>query len=128
MESTLPSSSVHSWLTAPERLESSPEEYRRKKFAGRFMMRIMIAASTESEVLISMRFIISSRTVEMSWLEMMAVTMKIAVPPSRFMLPLFSTKSVSTRLMGVMTMPKAVTSSVMPMRATQSPTSRQSVR
>ena len=92
------------------------------------MMRIMIAASTEREVLISMRFIISSRTVEMSWLEMMAVSRKIAVPARRFRLPLSSTKPVSTRLMGVMTMPKAVTRSVMPMSAAQSPMSRQSVR
>ena len=117
VEKTLPSRRLQSWLTAPERLESSPEEYLRKKFAGRFMMRIMIAASTDSEVLISMRFIMSSRTVEMSWPERMAVSRKTAVPARRFILPLSSTKPVSTRLMGVTTMPKTVTSSVMAMRA-----------
>ena len=117
MEKTLPSSSVHSWLTAPERLDSSPEEYLRKKFAGRFMMRIMIAASTDREVLISRRLIIRSRTAEMSWLETMVVNRNTAVPARSAMFPLSRTKPVSTRLMGVITMPKSVTISVMTMSA-----------
>ena len=127
VEKTLPSR-LQSWFTEPERLDSSPEEYLRKKFAGRFKIRIMTAASTDREVLSSMRSIVSSRTLLMSWLAMMEVSRKTAVPTSRDVFPLSSTKPVSTRVMGVAAMPKSVTRSVMPMIAVKSPMSRHPIR
>ena len=124
-EKTLPRSRLHSWLTASARLDSSPEAYLRKKFAGRFIRRIIIAASTLREVLISTRFIISSRTAPISWDETMAQTMNTAVPASSPVLPLSRTKPVSRRVMRRIGMPKSVTRSVSAISSTKSPVLRQ---
>ena len=78
----MPSSSPHSWLTASRRLDSSPEEYCRKKRGGRFITRDMTAASTDSEVLISSRPMLRERTVSMSSDEIVTLTRNIAVPIS----------------------------------------------
>ena len=97
----------------------------RKKFAGRFIRRIIIAASTLREVLISTRFIISSRTAPISWDETMAQTMNTAVPASSPVLPLSRTKPVSRRVMRRIGMPKSVTRSVSAISSTKSPVLRQ---
>ena len=128
MEKTFPSRRSQSWETAPKRLESSPEEYLRKKFACRFITRIIMAASTAREVLVSIRFIIISRTVVMSWEEMSAQSMNTAVPMSRTELRLCSTKPVSARLRFVISMPKNTVVSVSAPSATMSPPLRQFLR
>ena len=96
--------------------------------AGRFSTRIISAASTDSEVLISMRFIISARTTEISCCETMTVIMKAAVPSSSVPLPLSSTNPVSALVMLVISMPKSVPMNVSPTRVTISPLFRHSVR
>ena len=110
------------------RLESSPEEYFRKKLAGRFITRIISAASTEREVLISMRFMARSFTVEISWWEITQQTMKTAVPSSSGTLPLLSTKPVRDFVTGVSSMPTSTTSRDSAPMSTASLRSRQSFR
>ena len=102
-------------MTDSKRLESSPEAYFRKKFAGRFMTRIIMAASTDSEVFSEIRFIISSRTVVMSCVAIMEHSRKEAVPARNMTLPLSSTVPVSTPARRGLNMPKRVISSVRPM-------------
>ena len=58
----------------------------------------------------------------------MAQSMNRAVPISRTLLPLRSTKPVSARLMFVITMPKRTVSSVSPSSTTKSPALRQFLR
>ena len=82
-----------------------------------FMTRIIMAASVESEVLSSTRFIISSLTTPISCEETMAETMNTAVPSSRLRLPLSRTKPVRARVTLVSIRPKRIGSSVRPMMA-----------
>ena len=96
--------------------------------AGRFSTRIIIAASTESEVLISIRFIIRDRTTAINCCETITVIIKAAVPSRSVPLPLSSTKPVNALVMLVISMPKTVPISVRPTKVTISPVFRQSVR
>ena len=77
-----------------------------------FSTRIIIAASVESEVLSSTRFIIRSLTTPIICEEMIAETMNTAVPSKRLRLPLSSTKPVRARVMLVSIRPKRIGSSV----------------
>ena len=71
-------------------------------------------ASTDSDVFSSIRFIISSRTVVMSWVEIMAVSINTAVPISSIVLPLSRTEPVKARVIFGLSMPNSVASSVSP--------------
>ena len=75
-------------------------------------MRIIIAASTASEVLISMRFIISCLEASMSCEARIAEIMNTAVPHRRGTFVLSRTKPVSARVIFVSSRPSSVVASV----------------
>ena len=91
-------------------------------------MRIIMAASTASEVLISMRFIISAFEASMSCEERIAQIMNTAVPISRETSPLSSTKPVSARVILVCSRPSVTTARLSAISTTKSPVLRQSLR
>ena len=92
------------------------------------MTRIIIAASTESEVLISRRFIISARTPSSSCVETMTESVNAAVPSSSERFLLCSTKPVSALLALVISMPTSVAAKVSTTMETMSPALRHSAR
>ena len=85
------------------------------------MMRDIMAASTEREVFVSTRSIMSARTVSISWEEMSALIMKSAVPRSRETFSLSSTNPVRARVMLVISIPNTVVTSVRMTSDTMSP-------
>ena len=71
-------------------------------------------ASTDNEVFSWMRFIISSRTVLISWVETIAESMKTAVPISSMTLPLSRTGPVNVRVVCGPIIPSSVATNVSP--------------
>ena len=99
-------------LTLEARLESSPEEYFRKKLTGRDRIRIITEASTATEVFVLIRSVSRLFTRSIIW-EAKALAMRKAPMPSiRVMFRLFSTEPVSRSPMRGSMKPTSVTASV----------------
>jgi hypothetical protein len=93
-------------------LVSSPALYLRKKFAGRLMMRIIIAACTPRFVLICKRLFSIDLTEPISCEDIAVQSIHIAMPMSIFVLPLDMTGPVSAFVMRGVRSPMPVTASV----------------
>ena len=86
MDRMLFSIMLHRELTLPARLDSSPEEYLRKKLTGRDRMRIITEACTAWEVLVLIRCIKRLRTRPISWAAKALVRRNTPTPAIRFIL------------------------------------------
>ena len=101
----------HRLLTLDERLKSSPEEYLRKKLAGKERIRIMTAACTFSDAFMLKRPVTCELSMEISLEEMPAQIMKKMIAYKAFILPLLKTGPVRRLVSLGVSMPISVTTS-----------------
>ena len=112
--STMFKMALQSWLTESERALSSPGLYFLKKLAGSERSRIIMDASTPSEIFVFSRVWTISFMLLTSCEETSTHTMKIAMATNTSVLPLESTGPVSMRLIWGMSIPTSVAAKVAP--------------
>ena len=107
--------------TLVARLDSSPEEYFRKKLTGRERIRMMTEASTAIEVRVLIRFISSVRIRSISLAAKAEDSRNTPMPASRFRFRLCSTVPVTSPMTCGSIMPTSTASRETRMISTRSP-------